>query len=139
MDLDECIRKGFVKKTRIDKELIKSIIEISDIKEMTIKSASIDNINISAYVPMAYDSLREIMEAICITKGYKVTSHICIGELLRDYIGESDYKQFDRLRYVRNSINYYGVRVGFVEGEEIIEKILGMRKRFKERYLKGVF
>ena len=33
---------------------------------------------------MAYDSLRETFEALCILKGYKVTSHICLGELLKN-------------------------------------------------------
>ena len=33
MDLDECFRKGLIKKTKIDKELIKSLIEMSGIKE----------------------------------------------------------------------------------------------------------
>jgi len=32
MDLDECFKKGMVKKTRVDKELIKSLIEMSKIK-----------------------------------------------------------------------------------------------------------
>ena len=45
MDLDECFRKGLIKKTRIDKELVKSLIEMSSIKENTVKTASINDIN----------------------------------------------------------------------------------------------
>lgn len=135
MDIDECYKKGLIKKTKIDNELIKSLIEMANIKETTVKTAKIDNINISAYVSLAYDSLREILEAICISKGYKVLSHICIGELLKDLLEDFDYNEFDRLRYVRNGINYYGTKVEFGQGQEIINKIFAMKKSLLDKYL----
>ncbi|MAE42907.1 hypothetical protein CMO93_03985 [Candidatus Woesearchaeota archaeon] len=135
MDLNECFRKGLIKKTRIDKDLVKSLIEMSSIKETTVKTASINDINISAYVSLAYDSLRELLEAFCVMKGYKVISHICIGELLRKEIDEFDYEQFDRVRWIRNSINYYGKKVEFGQGKEIIEKIFTIRNKIKEKHL----
>ena len=64
MDLDECFRKGLIKKTKIDRELIKSLIEMSKIKEITVKTANINEINISAYVSLAYDALREMLESL---------------------------------------------------------------------------
>lgn len=131
MDLKECFRKGMIKKTRIDSELIKSLIEMSDIKENAVKTAIIDNINISAYVSLAYDSLREILEALCISKGYKVLSHICIGELLKDMLEDFDYHEFDRMRYIRNGINYYGVKVALGQGKQIIKKIFVTKNKIK--------
>jgi len=83
MDLDECYKRNFIKKTRIDKELVISLIEMSKIKEDSVNKAQVNETNISAYVSMAYDSLRETLESLCILKGYKVTSHICLGELLK--------------------------------------------------------
>lgn len=79
----------------IDEELIKSLTEMSNIKEMAVKTAQLNDLNISAYVSLAYDSLREVLEAICISKGYKVLSHVCIGELLRDLFEDFDYEEFD--------------------------------------------
>ncbi len=70
MDLNECFRKGMIKKTRIDSELIISLIEMSDIKENTVKTAKINGINISAYVSLAYDSIREILEAYGKCRGH---------------------------------------------------------------------
>jgi uncharacterized protein (UPF0332 family) len=128
MDLKECLKKGYVKRTEPNEELFKSLIEMSDIKEITVKKAKIDHINISAYVSLAYDSLREALEAICISKGYKVLSHVCIGELLKYLFKDFDYDGFDRLRWIRNSINYYGTKVEFNQGKEIISKIFGMKK-----------
>ena len=129
MDLNECFRRGLIKKTKIDNELIKSLIEMSGIKETTVKTANLNELNISAYVSLAYDSLREVLEALCILKGYKVLSHICMGELLRDILEDFDYDEFDRLRWIRNSINYYGEKVDLEQGKEIISKIFSMKKK----------
>jgi len=136
MDLDDCFRKGFVKKTKPNKELIKSLIEMSDIKEETVKTAKINKTNISVYVSIAFDALREILEAICINLGYKVTSHICIGELLKDSLEYFDYNGFDRLRYIRNGINYYGTKVGLTQGKGVIKKTFSMKRNLYSKYLK---
>ena len=76
------------------------------------------------------------MEAICISKGYKVLSHICIGELLKSLLKEFEFEEFDRLRWIRNSINYYGTKVEFKQGKEILNKIFDMKRKFIEKYLK---
>jgi hypothetical protein len=78
---------------------------------------------------MAYDSLREILEAICIMNEFKVTSHTCIDKLLQTLYPEHSFFEFDRFRYTRNSINYYGKKVDFAAGEQIIEKMFKMRAR----------
>jgi len=135
MDLNECFKKGFIKKTKISKELIKSLIEMSNIKEATVNEANITTINISAYVSLTYDSLREILEAICISRGYKVLSHICLGELLKTIVGDFDYNEFDRLRYIRNGINYYGVKIDFEQGKKIINKIFTAKKKLLKKHL----
>lgn len=138
MDLDECFKKGLIKKTEINKELIKSLIEMSKIKEDAVKSAKITKTNVSAYVSLAYDSLREILESLCILNGYKVISHICIGELLNKIMKEFDYKDFDRIRWIRNSINYYGEKVEFNQGKEIITKIFNMKNKILKNYLNKI-
>ena len=84
MDINECYKKNLIKKTRVDSERIISLIEMSDIKKTTVKTADINEINISAYVSRAYSSLLEILESISLSKGYSVSSHLCLGELLRD-------------------------------------------------------
>ena len=135
MDLNECFRKGLIKKTRVDTDLIRSLIEMSNIKETAVKTADINEKTISAYVSLAYDSLREILEALCILNGYKVLSHICIGELLKDIIQEFDFDEFDRLRWIRNSINYYGKKVDFEQGNGVINKIFATKRKILEKYL----
>jgi len=137
MDLNDCYKKQLIKRIRINQELIKSIIEMSKIKEITVNTAKIDELNISAYVSLAYDSLREILEAICISKGYKVLSHICLAELLKKLLEDFDYNEFDRLRYIRNRINYYGIKIELSQGKQIIKKIFDMKKKLQQKYLKN--
>ena len=136
MDLNECLRKGFIKKTKVDKDLVRSLIEMSNIKEDAVKTAKINKSNISAYVSLAYDSLREVLESLCILNGYKVISHICMGELLKNIIKDFEYEEFDRLRWTRNSINYYGNKIEFEQGKEIINKIFNIKKKVFDSYIK---
>jgi|GEM_PF-3783890 len=41
-------------------------------------------------------------------------------------------------RWIRNSINYYGKKVEFEQGKELIEKIFIMKKNILEKYLKDL-
>ena len=128
MDLTECERKGFIKRANPSKSLAKSLLEVSEIKDKALDSAKLDKMNVNAYLPMAYDALREALEALCILHGYKVTNHVCLSELLNKLETDFDYSSFDRFRYIRNGINYYGKKVDFEQGKEIIRKIMQMRK-----------
>ena len=138
MDLDECYKKNFIKKTRIDRELVRSLIEMSKIKEDSVNNAQVNETNISAYLSMAYDSLRETLEALCILKGYKVTSHICLGELLKTLVSDFDFISFDRFRYIRNGINYYGSKVDYKQGKEIITKMFNLKSEIIKNHLKDI-
>lgn len=136
MDLDDCYKKGFIRRVRENRELVKSLIEMSKSKEITVNSSDINRISISSYVSLAYESLREILEAVSISRGYKVTSHLCLGELLKSLIKDFDFNNFDRFRYIRNGINYYGTMIEIKQGKEIIKKIFEMRRDVLNKYLK---
>ncbi|MBI2584158.1 MAG: hypothetical protein HYW25_05805 [Candidatus Aenigmarchaeota archaeon] len=135
MDLEECFEKGIIKRAIVNEGLIKSLVEMSRIEETTIRIAVINETTISPYVSMAYDSLREILEAICLFHGYKVLSHMCIGELARKLLVDFDYHEFDRFRYIRNGINYYGKKVELSQGSEIIKKIFEMKNHLTKKHL----
>ena len=137
MDLNECFKKGLIKRTQRNEDLANSLIEMAKIKEDAVNNAKIDNINISAYVSLAYDALRETLEALCVLNGYKVLSHICIGELLKDILNNFDYEDFDRMRWIRNSINYYGKKVEFEQGKELITKIFAIKEKIIIEHIKN--
>ncbi|MBS1266867.1 MAG: hypothetical protein MAG795_00836 [Candidatus Woesearchaeota archaeon] len=108
---------------------------MSKIKENTIKNADLNKHNISAYVPMAYDCLREILEGICIMKGYKVTNHVCIEKILKSKYPNISFYEFNRFRKIRNRINYYGQMIEFEQGKEMIEKIFVFKSKMEELLL----
>lgn len=137
MDLEECRRKGYIKKTKINPGLIRSLIEMSFVNERAVRDASISEFNIPPYVVLAYESLRGVLEAIGISKGYKVVSHLCLGELLRFLTKDFDFNEFDRLRYARNGVNYYGVKVELEQGKQLINKAFDMKNALLKKHLKG--
>ena len=128
MDVAECMKKGFIRPCKIDKNLVASLMEMSNIKEKIVTAAVIDNETVNGFLPMAYDSLREILECIAILLGYKVISHECLGKLLIKEGISFDHFEFERFRYIRNSINYYGKKIEAPEGKQIIAKMMRMKK-----------
>ncbi len=64
MDVVECREKGIIRMSRIDTNMAKSILEMSKIKETIVQDAKLDEININGFLPMAYDSLREVLAVI---------------------------------------------------------------------------
>ncbi len=129
MDIRECTKKGIIRKTRVDTHLARSIIEMSEIKMKIVSESNLDQSSINGFLPMAYDSLREILEALCILHGYKVSNHECLGRLAKELDDDFDPFSFDRFRYARNGINYYGNKVGLEEGKMMIKSIFLMRER----------
>jgi hypothetical protein len=71
-----------------------------------------------------YEALRQDIESIGYSKGYKFRSHEAITTFLKEILKE--YKLsilFDRYRLLRNKLNYYGKSINIETVEEAIEKI----------------
>jgi len=135
MNLNECFKRGIIRKVKADENLIRALIGMSFLKENEVKKAKIDKVNIPVYFSLAYDSLREILEAVCVFYEYKVSNHLCMGELLRSLFKDFDYILFDRVRYARNGINYYGSKIGYEEGKILIERMLKMKNEMIKKHL----
>jgi len=132
LDLEDCFRKKLIRKVSINIKLILSLIEMAEKREENIKDTEISSKNVETYISVAYESLRMILEAICISKGYKVTNHVCIGELLNRELYKFSIEDFNRFRYIRNGINYYGTTIELKRGEKIIQKILDMKNTLQK-------
>lgn len=132
MDLKDCEREGFIRKANIDNNLIGSLLEMSRVDEDVVRESELTEKNISTFCSVAYSSLRQLLEAICLNKGYKVTNHVCIGLLLKREIKNFDFDFFERVRKIRNRISYYGEKIGLSEGKEIIEKIFKLNKELRK-------
>jgi len=54
---------------------------------------------------------------------------------MKQELDDFDYTSFDRLRWIRNSINYYGKKIGLDEGNEIIFKIFFMKEKIMKQHI----
>lgn len=137
MDWDECKLKNFVKLSSVDENLIKSLILQSQKKLITDKFSPLNKDTASTKVSNNYDSLREILEAIAIQKGFKIYNHDCFSAFLKEIIRlEKESFEFDNLRRIRNSINYYGKDLGIEEARDLILKINELRNKLIKMFLK---
>ena len=131
MDWRECIRKRIVKNVKKDRNLIRSTREIAEIK---IKSAMLlpGELYIGK-ISLLYDALREYLESLALDNNYKIYNHECYTAFLKEILNyPKEAEEFDKLRKIRNAINYYGRKVSKEEAKEIIKNLIHLIKRIKE-------
>jgi len=131
MDWEECKKYKVAKEVKQDKNLILSIRETAKIKILSAdtlpKKFSIGKIS------LLYDALREILESMALDNGYKIYNHKCYSAFLKEVLNlpfEADL--FDKLRRIRNDINYYGKKVNEVEADKVISELKLLIKSFGE-------
>jgi len=79
-----------------------------------------------------YDALREYLEALAIKNGYKIYNHECYTSFLKEVLNKSsDADEFDNLRKIRNSINYYGRKINNEEAQHILKKLKQLIQKIK--------
>tara|TARA_Y100000310_G_C20299585_1_gene631111 strand:- start:46 stop:471 length:426 start_codon:yes stop_codon:yes gene_type:complete len=131
------LKKGVVRKTSSDKNLIKSLIEIAEGGLKFFKDKEINEENAGIILKNYYDSLREICEAVAILKEYKIYQHEAITLFLKDILKEEEISfKFNRFRILRNSIHYYGKTISKKETLKAISDIKSIIKTLKFKYLK---
>ena len=133
----EYLKKGIIRKASVDKNLIKSLIETAERGLKFFQDKAVDEKNTDVLFKNYYDSLREICEAVAISKGYKIYQHEAITLFLREILKEEEISfKFDRFRVLRNSIHYYGKTIS---KEETIKAVLDIKEiisTLKFKYLK---
>ena len=124
MDLESCKKNKLVKEVKIDHPLIDSLLKTSEKKLKTQDMIVLNSTTSSSKISLAYDSLREILEALALSKGLKIYNHECYISFLKEVLKESGYgDEFDNFRKIRNSINYYGKDIPADEAEIIIQQM----------------
>ncbi len=137
MDLRGCKKNGFVKEVKKDSNLIRSLLKSSSQKLYSQSLMPLEGTTASSKISLAYDSLRELLEALAIAKGFKIYNHECYTSFLNEIMDEKELAtEYDKYRKIRNGINYYGKEISTGEAiltlkemEALIEK---MKKKFKE-------
>ena len=128
MDWQECSNKRIVKNVKLDADMIKSLIKSSKNKLESENKLTMSSVTAASKLSLAYDSLRELLEALALKNGYKVYNHECYTAFLKEIVGESNKgDEFNEIRKTRNAVNYYGKDLSIEEAEKVIERIKNLR------------
>ena len=124
MDWETCKKKTLVKEIKIDTNLIEDLKQAAEKKLISEKRLELDDISASSKITLCYDALREYLEALTIQKQFKIYNHECHCAFLKEIIKDSSLaERFNKVRLVRNSINYYGKDISVDEAKEILDEI----------------
>ena len=136
MNWDDFINQRKVKRARIDKQKAKSLVAMSNEILNLFDNIVISDKNASSIASNYYEALREIIEAISLLRGWNVYSHEAFTIFLSELLNESRTAMvFDRMRKVRNRINYYGKKVSAIESEQNKKETHKLIKELKKKYL----
>ena len=128
MDWKECCGKRIAKDVKPDRSLIESLVKSSENKLKSESRLAMSDVTASSKLSLAYDSLRELLEALALKHGFKIYNHECYGAFLKEVIGESNKgDEFDEVRVTRNAVNYYGKAIDPEESHEMIDRIKSLR------------
>ena len=124
MDWKECCSRRIAKDVKPDIGMIASLTKSSKNKSESESKLEMSNTTAGSKLSLAYDSLRELLEALSLKNGFKIYNHECYVAFLKEVMKES-YKadEFDEIRKVRNTVNYYGKEISVEEANEIISRI----------------
>lgn len=137
MDWKECKDKGFVKDVKVDNNLISSLIKSSNKKFISSERLELDETTASTRISIIYESLRELLEAVSVGKGFKIYNHECFCSFLNEVCNEENLsKEFDKFRKIRNQVNYYGKDISVEETKILIKEIIKLRRNILEKYCK---
>ncbi len=133
MDLRECKNKGFVKEAKPDKRFALALIKASEKSMKSQELMPLNDTTSGSKVSLAYDALRELLESISISRGYRIYNHECYASFLKETLSESVLgDKFDKLRKIRNSINYYAKEIGADEAKEVLKEMNSLMEKLKK-------
>ena len=137
MNFKDFINDGKVRKATPDRFMAESIIKntFEDLKFL--EQTKLTELSKRKLVTNYYDSLRSLLEAISILKGYKIYSHEAFTYFLKDELHQNILSlKFDRFRKIRNGLNYYGKSIQLNEAKEIIEELNRVINEIKQKFIK---
>jgi len=135
MKFEDFIKQGLVRNCFVNKSLIKSLLKNSKKDLLFLEELKLTEFSVRKITTGYYDVLRSILEAFSMSKGYKIYSHEAFTYFLKVKKENLLSIKFDRLRKIRNSINYYGMEISLKEAEENIIETKEIIKLLIKKYL----
>ena len=134
MKFEDFITDGKIRKAQQDPQQAKSLLQMSEQNLKAIKEIQLTDSTASILFSQIYESLRQVIEAIAILKGFKVYSHEAYTYFLKELSEDVASQKFDRLRRLRNGINYYGKPVSVAVTKNTLEEVSQLCAKLKEKY-----
>jgi len=135
MIFENYLKNGKVVKGSVDIQKARALMKMSDNSTATIHAMKINEVNASIVLTISYESLRELLEAMCLREGFKVYSHEAYTAYLKMKNEIELAEKFDRFRKLRNGVNYYGKSVSKEVSQKAVQEISRLNKKIKEKYL----
>ena len=136
MKFQDYIKNGFIRKSSPDKQLALSLLKQTKQDKEFFDSLEINEKSARKIASNYYDLLRSILEAISALDGYKIYNHEGFVYYLKEKNELKLAEKFDRIRRIRNNINYYGSAVSKEEAQDIKDNVNEMLPLLIEKYLK---
>jgi len=134
MDFEDCKRKRIAKEVQPDENLINSLLRTSRNKLESEKQLSLSQITTSSKITLAYDALRELLEALALKNSFKIYNHECYIYFLKEILNQSDLgDRFDEIRKTRNKINYYGKELDIEEAKAVLAEIYSITGKIRQK------
>jgi hypothetical protein len=130
MDWNECQKARLVKSVSPDADFVMSLQQSAEHKQQSQLLLPMQSVTAASKVSLAYDALREKLEALSIKHGWKVLNHECYCAFLKEQMHESDIADvFDVLRKLRNDVNYYGKEISTDDANKAVNQLLSLTKK----------
>ena len=102
---EECIEFNSAVSISKDKPKAKSLLDTSQARIRFLEGNKANEENVNFIFEGYYSSALEMLHALVLVHGYKVTNHICLGYYLREVLkNDALYRIFDDCRIKRNTI-----------------------------------
>jgi hypothetical protein len=106
-----------------DKLKANSLIETSKSRVLYLNGLDLNETSANFIFEGYYVSIVELLHALTLRNGFKVSNHICLGFFLKDIVHNLKlFELFDNLRFKRNSIVYYGKLMEYSVAEEAVAR-----------------
>lgn len=136
MKFDDFLKQGLARKAKRDENLAKALLTTLKRDLIFLERIEIDEFSSRKIVVDYYDVLRSLLGAIASLNGFKIYCHEAFTYHLKDIGEEIISIKFDRLRKIRNRINYYGQLISIEEAEENVKEMKEIIEVLINKYLK---
>ena len=128
----DCLENKHIFLISQDISKARSLIDTAEGLLLYLKESEIRRSNANYIFEGYYSSFIELLHALLLIMGYKVSNHLCLGYYIRDVLGvNSFFRGFDDCRKKRKALFYYGKRMDFSTAKLTIERCIDSIEKTK--------